>query len=149
MSTSAVLAAVKSRLPVRTVEIEERSPSRVYVYVAPEGIVQASRFMFEQCHARLATVSGIDMRSGVELLYHWFCTDDHQFITIKTKVKKPFPKIDSIATFLPAANWIEREIYDLLGVVFTGHPDPRRLILADGWPEGVRPLAREYEGFKE
>ena len=144
MSDSAALAAVRERLSAKIIEIEERSPARVYVYIAPEEIVEASRFMFEQCQARLATVSGVDTRSGVELLYHWMCPKDHQFITIKTKVKKPFPEIDSIGAFLPAANWIEREINDILGVVFKGHPDARRLILADDWPEGVTPLSRDF-----
>ncbi|MHC5035633.1 MAG: NADH-quinone oxidoreductase subunit C [Planctomycetota bacterium] len=38
---------------------------------------------------------------------------------------------------------MEREMNDLLGIVFEGHPDPRRLILADDWPEGVYPLRRD------
>ena len=147
MSDSAALAAVREKLPVKIIEIVEHNPARAYVYIEPEGIVEASRFMFEQVNARLATVSGVDTRSGIDLLYHWMVAQDHQFIMIKTKVKKPFPEIDSIATFLPAANWIERELNDILGVVFRGHPDPRRILMADSWPEGVHPLARDFEGI--
>jgi len=142
MSDSVALAAVRERLPAKIIDIEEKSPARVYVYIAPEEIVAASRFMFEECGARLATVSGVDTRSGIELVYHWMCAKDHQFITIKTKAKKPFPEIDSVGSFLPAAIWIEREIHDILGVVFRGHPDFRRLILADSWPDGVYPYLR-------
>jgi len=142
MGDSTALAMVKDRLPAKIIEIEERSPRRVYVYIAPEEIVGASRFMFEQCGGRLATVSGIDTRSGIELVYHWMFPKDHQFIMIKTKAKKPFPEIDSVGAFLPAANWIEREIHDLLGVTFRGHPDFRKLIFADDWPEGIYPYKR-------
>jgi NADH-quinone oxidoreductase subunit C len=142
MSGSTALAAVRDRLPAKIIDIEERSPARVYVHIEPDGIVAASRFMFEECGARLATVSAVDMRSGIELVYHWMCAKDHQFITIETKVKKPFPEIDSVGSFLPAAVWIEREIHDILGVVFRDHPDFRKLIFSDDWPEGVHPLRR-------
>jgi NADH-quinone oxidoreductase subunit C len=150
MGDSTALAMVKEGLPAKIIEIVERSPRRVYVYIAPEEITDASRFMFEQCGGRLATVSAIDTRSGIELVYHWMFPKDHQFIMIKTKVKKPFPEIDSIGRFLPAANWIEREIHDLFGVTFRGHPDFRRLLLADSWPEGVYPYLREvrFEEFQ-
>ncbi len=142
MSGSVALTAVKESMPAKILEIVERSPARAYVYIAPEEIVAASRFMFEECGVRLATVSGVDTRSGIELVYHWMSAKDHQFIMIKTKVKKPFPEIDSVGSFLPAAVWIEREIHDILGVVFRGHPDFRKLILSDDWPEGIHPYKR-------
>jgi formate hydrogenlyase subunit 5 len=46
---------------------------------------------------------------------------------------------------MPAAEWIEREIQDLLGIRFDGHPNPKRLILADDWPEGVYPLRKDFK----
>ena len=42
-------------------------------------------------------------------------------------------------------NWIEREISELLGIKFKNHPDMRRLLLSDEWPEGVYPLRRDYQ----
>ncbi len=65
-------------------------------------------------------------------------------VTIRTWGMKPNPEIDSVAQLFPGANFIEREMYDLLGIRFRNHPDPRRLILADDWPEGVYPLRRDY-----
>jgi len=53
--------------------------------------------------------------------------------------------MDSVANVVPAANWIEREMHDLLGVNFPGHPDMRRLILDDSWPEGVYPLRKDFD----
>ena len=65
-------------------------------------------------------------------------------ITVKSLVRdKKKPSVDSLANLLPAAQWIEREIHDVLGIEFRGHPDMRRLILADDWPEGVYPLRKE------
>ena len=64
-------------------------------------------------------------------------------MTVRASAAKPTPEIDSVATITEGANWIEREIHDLLGVNFRGHPDMRRLILADDWPEGFYPLRRD------
>ena len=53
-------------------------------------------------------------------------------------------KIESITDIIPGANWAEREFRDAIGVHPEGHPDPRRLLLADDWPEGVYPLRRDF-----
>ncbi|UCC74305.1 MAG: NADH-quinone oxidoreductase subunit C, partial [Gemmatimonadota bacterium] len=53
------------------------------------------------------------------------------------------PRIDSITPAVPAASWAEREFRDAIGVSPEGHPDPRRLMLADDWPEDVYPLRRD------
>ena len=145
MSESKALSAIKDKFGSALIDIYEKNDRRVYITVNKDDIPKVCRFMYEDCGGRLATASGVDTRSGIEILYHFMCPQDHQLITVKTKVKKPSPEIESIATFLPAANWIEREIFDLLGVVFTNHPDPRRILMADDWPEGVYPLRRDFK----
>ena len=108
-------------------------------------IPEICRFMYEDLGGRLAIISGIDTRSGFEILYHFMFRKEYQIITVKTKVKKTSPEIESIANFMTAANWIEREIFDILGVVFKNHPDPRRILMADDWPEEVYPLRRDFK----
>ena len=56
------------------------------------------------------------------------------------------PSCPSISTAVPAANWHEREMQDLFGIVFAGHPDPRPLVVHDGWPQGVFPLRKAFDG---
>lgn len=145
MSEGKALSAIKDRFGSTLKDIFEHNDRRIYITVDKKDIPAVCRFMFEDRGGRLATVSGIDTRSGIELLYHFMYPADHQMITVKTKVKKPSPEIESIGVFLPAAIWIEREIFDILGVVFTNHPDPRRLIMADNWPEGVYPFRRDFK----
>jgi len=126
-------------------EVEEQTPARGWIRVDPARIREASRVMFEDLGGRLATVTGIEVRDGIDILYHWCLDGDHYVATVKGLAQAPAMAIDSVGQDLPAANWIEREMHDLLGAEFTGHPDMRRLILADNWPEGVYPLRR---GFK-
>ncbi|MCE5251154.1 NADH-quinone oxidoreductase subunit C [bacterium] len=141
------LSAIRKKFGDTLVDIHERNDRRVYITVNSIDLPAVCRFMYENLGGRLATASGVDMRSGIEILYHFMYPQEHRMITVRTKVKKPSPEIGSIGMFLPAAIWIEREIYDLLGVVFTNHPDPRRLVLADDWPDGVHPLRRDFKEF--
>ncbi|MGB5487465.1 MAG: NADH-quinone oxidoreductase subunit C, partial [Lysobacterales bacterium] len=66
-------------------------------------------------------------------------------ITLRVLVDHDSPELDSIAPMYPAAEWIEREIWELLGIHFKGHPDMRHLLLADDWPEGNYPMRRNHE----
>ncbi len=59
---------------------------------------------------------------------------------------RPTPRRRRSRPLLPAANWHEREAQDLFGIRFAGHPDPRTLVLHDGWPRGLYPLRKSFEG---
>lgn len=145
MSEGKALSVIQEKFDSEILNGYEHNDRRIYLTVDKKDVPKVCRLMFEELGGRLSTVSGIDTRSGIELLYHFMFPKEYQIITVKTKLKKPEPEIESIANFLTAANWIEREIYDILGVVFKNHPDPRRLIMADDWPEGVYPLRRDFK----
>ena len=148
MTEEKALTAIKKKFSKALVDVFEKNDRRVYLTVDNSDIPGICRYMYEELGGRLAIASGIDSRSGIEILYHFMFPKDHQMISLKTKVDKPSPEIESIGAFYPAANWIEREIYDILGVVFTNHPDPRRILMADDWPEGDYPLRREFKERK-
>ena len=139
-----IIETVQEKLAPFADEILVRSAGRVYVDVPPDHTLTANRILYEQLGGRLATASGADGRDRIEMLYHYCMDRDGVVVTVRTWALKPEVRLDSVAQFLPAAGWIEREVQDLLGVTFVGHPDPRRLILADEWPEGVYPLRRDY-----
>ena len=67
------------------------------------------------------------------------------FVTLMASLDPRSPALPSIAAQIPAANWHEREARDLFGIVFTGHPDPRPLVVHDGWPAGLYPLRKSFE----
>jgi len=145
MAEGQVLSALRSRFGSTIVDVYEHNERRAYVTVDKGDIPDVCRYLYHDLGGRFAIASGIDTRSGIEILYHFMFPKEHRLVTVKTKLKKPSPEIESIGVFLPAAIWIEREIYDILGVNFTGHPDMRRLIMADDWPEDVYPLRRDFK----
>jgi NADH-quinone oxidoreductase subunit C len=71
----------------------------------------------------------------------------------KVRIRVPLgghdPVVDSMVPVWPGANWLEREIFDLFGIQFTGHPDLRRILLPDDW-EG-HPLRKDFpvEGYRD
>jgi len=125
--------------------LAQRSPKRLYILVDKGDLPSVARYLFEELKARFCTASAVDTRGGIEILYHFFFDELSLMVSLRTLIAKPSPQIDSIAPFLKGAEWIEREITDLFGIRFVGHPDPRRLILSDDWPEGEYPCLRSSD----
>ena len=80
----------------------------------------------------------------MEILYHFTFEEIDLLVSFRIKLDKSNLEIGSLTTVFEAANWIEREIHELLGINFKGHPDLRRLLLPEDWPEGVYPLRCDY-----
>jgi NADH-quinone oxidoreductase subunit C len=78
----------------------------------------------------------------LELNYHLLSLSRRDRIRLRTSVSSQHPVIDSLVPIWPGANWLEREIFDLYGIRFEGHPDLRRILLPDGF-EGF-PLRRDF-----
>ena len=71
-----------------------------------------------------------------------------RFVTLLVSVDSARPEVPSLTTAVPAANWHEREMQDLFGIVPVGHPDPRPLVVHDGWPQGVFPLRKAFDASR-
>ncbi len=67
------------------------------------------------------------------------------FVTLLASLDPARPEAPSLSAELPAASWHEREAADLLGIAFAGHPDPRPLVVHDGWPAGLHPLRKRFD----
>ncbi len=118
-------------------------PNRVYFTVAKQNARELARVLFEDFGGRFATATGTDVGEELEVVYHFAYDAVGLVVNMRVRTPKGDPVLPSVTPVVPAAEWIEREMNDLVGIVFEGHPDPRRLILADDWPEGVHPLRRE------
>jgi NADH-quinone oxidoreductase subunit C len=138
--------SLQERFPGAVIDVETRSDSRVYASMAPGKVRDVSRFVFEDLGARLIILTGLETRAGMEILYHFSFDQLGKILTLRAVVPMPEPRIDSIATIVDGAEYIEMEIADLFGVEFVGHPNPARFILADDWPEGEYPYRKENKG---
>jgi len=93
-------------------------------------------------------VDRFPMEPRFELNYHLVSIPRRDRVRLRTRISSENPIVDSLIPVWPGANWLEREIFDLFGVRFSGHPDLRRILLPDDW-EG-HPLRRDYptEGYR-
>jgi NADH-quinone oxidoreductase subunit C len=84
-----------------------------------------------------------------EVNYHLVSIPRSNRLRLKVRLSGSDPVIDSLVSVWPGANWLEREIFDLMGIRFNGHPDLRRILMPDDW-EG-HPLRRDYpvEGYRD
>jgi Ni,Fe-hydrogenase III component G len=120
--------------------------NRIYLPCEAENSYAVNKFLFEEVPLRFVIATGIDAEDCFEILYHFSYDQTGCVVTVKAFIRdRENPSIESITPFLPAAEWIEREIHDILGIDFKNHPNLRRLILADDWPEGVYPLRKKTE----
>jgi len=136
------LSEIKDKLT----KTEEPIDNRIYLYCESENSYAVNKFLFEEVPLRFVIATGIDSDDCFEIIYHYSYDETGCVVNLKAFIRdRENPEIESIAPFLPAAEWIEREMHDLLGIEFKNHPDMRRLILADDWPEGVYPLRKEVK----
>ncbi|HLX75946.1 MAG TPA: NADH-quinone oxidoreductase subunit C [Terriglobales bacterium] len=122
------------------------SERQLFVWVEPAAVKELCRYLFHDLDARYVTSIGADDRpySGGFVVAHDFAFDqDHILCSVLTQLPADSPKIESISGVVPAANWAEREMRDLVGIESVGHPYPKRLVLPDGWPEDAHPLRKD------
>lgn len=114
------------------------------IVISPQANIAAVALLMENVKdTTLAALTGIDAGANIRLLYH--LRADNSVVTIETEIPKENAKIESITNLIPAANFNEREVTDLFGVTFEGHPSPGRLVLPDRWPDNIYPLRKDVK----
>lgn len=136
---------VLEKLGGAVLDVQQCQPRRGIARIDAARVVEIAEKLISMEGSRLVTATGIDARDGIDVLYHWAFEPQGVVITLKALAARPELTLDSIANAVPAANWTERELHDLLGANFNGHPDMRRLVLDDTWPEGVHPLRKSFD----
>ena len=148
MDARARLNQLKEKFGSQILRADVPNDSRLYVYVDPEALKAICRYVFRDLDARYVISVGADDRSysGNFMVYHDFAFDkDKILFSIIVQLPADNPKVDSISDIVPGANWAEREIRDMFGIEPVGHPYPKRLILPDGWPDGLHPLRKDMD----
>jgi NADH-quinone oxidoreductase subunit C len=118
-----------------------------FVYVKPDAIAEVCQYLKSDdalAFDVLGNLTGVDYpkRSAIQVVYHLYSyRHRHQFV-LKVDADRDAPAVRSVEPVWRAANWLEREVFDLLGVSFEGHPDLRRILMPEDWPG--HPLRKDF-----
>ena len=121
------------------------------IVLPPDKVPAVARFLRDHAALRynfmadLTAVDWLEREPRYEVVYHLMSTETRAVLRLKTRVGQPgeeHPAVPTISTVWPTANWYEREVYDLFGITFTGHPDLRRIVMPEDWTS--YPLRKDY-----
>jgi Ni,Fe-hydrogenase III large subunit/Ni,Fe-hydrogenase III component G len=141
-----VAQAMQEQLGAALHRVAREPADAVRLVIDRAAVRPATLALRDEFDARFLISVGSDRRElgGGFCVEHIFSLDhDHLYVVLDCAVAEDDARIDSISPLVPGASWAEREFRDAVGVVPEGHPDPRRLMLADDWPDGVWPLRRD------
>jgi NADH-quinone oxidoreductase subunit C len=114
--------------------------------IVPSRIASVCGFLkHDRGFARLSTVTAVDCYPAeprFEVVYHLHSIEHNERLRLKCRLPGENPGIESVTSVWRSADWYEREVFDLFGIRFAGHPDLRRIMLPDDW-EG-HPLRKDY-----
>lgn len=99
----------------------------------------------DQAYDMMSDVTGVDYGGGrpVEVVYQMFSTAHSRALRLRCPLPLDAMEIDSVVDLWKSADWLEREVFDLFGVTFKGHPDLRRILMPDDYAEG-HPLRKDF-----
>lgn len=83
----------------------------------------------------LSDLTAVDLPTAnvIQVVYHLFSYDTRRQVVVKVDLDRDTPAVATVEDIWKVANWFEREVFDLFGVVFEGHPDLRRILLPEDW----------------
>ena len=142
------LTALFKRDLVGTAVPRER---RIFVYIKSKALKNVVKYLVKELKFKhLSTITGVDSGAEIEVVYHLAYQGSIE-LSLGLTVPKKNPSVPTVTDLIPGAVLYEREVHDLLGVNFEGHPDLSPLVLPEGWPQDVYPLRKEHslEQLKE
>jgi Ni,Fe-hydrogenase III component G len=121
---------------------------RIFVGVKLEALKKTVGFLVNDLEFKhLSTITGSDLGETLELIYHLAYKGSIE-LSLRITIPESSPVVPTITDSIPGAALYEREVHEMLGVIFEGHPDLSPLVLPEGWPQNVYPLRKE-EKFED
>lgn len=138
-----IIQKLEEKFDKKIIKYDKKSERRIYLDINPADLTDFAQYIFRDMGARFAIASGVDTPKGIEILYHFSFDSSGLVLSLRILLDRNSPEVESLTPIFKAAEWIECEINELLGVNFRNHPNLRHLLLPDDWPKGNYPLRRK------
>ena len=148
MVPTALLQVLQDAVPGARLEHAPSIDLQTTLYGLRDDLPALARALRNRSELRftfLAELTAVDLHPRVprfEVLYLLVSLEHRMRLRLKVALDAADARLRTVSDVWPAANWLEREVWDLFGIVFDGHPDPRRLLMPEDW-EGY-PLRKDY-----
>jgi NADH-quinone oxidoreductase subunit C len=144
-----IFQLLKDNFPAANLELKTDLPTEAIIVVSPLEIDKITLFLRDSSELLfddLMNLSGVDEpKAGLlSVYYHLGSTKFRHKIMLKVSTDRNKPEVSTVTEVWKAADWHEREAYDLLGIIFINHPDLRRILMPYDWDAGY-PLRKDYE----
>jgi len=115
--------------------------------VDPQAVVEVCRYLRDEPDLKfeiLSDLTGLDLpkENKIQVVYHIYSYSHRHQIVLKVDLPRENPQLSTMEGVWKVANWLEREAFDLFGIVFEGHTDLRRILLPEDWVG--HPLRKDY-----
>jgi NADH-quinone oxidoreductase subunit C len=148
MDAAALIASLEHAVPGAQLESAPSVDLQIAVYVSRDAVVPLARALRDTpalAFSFLAEITAVDFwpaEPRFELVYILVSLSNRLRLRLKVRLNADDAHVATVSDVWPAANWLEREVWDLFGIAFDGHPDPRRLLMPEDW-DGF-PLRKDY-----
>jgi len=139
MESAALVASLQQAVPDATIEAAPTVDLHTTIYVSRDhvaGLARALRDLPDLKFSFLAEITAVDYwprAPRYEVVYVLVSLEHKLRLRMKVRLTSDDAHIATVSSIWPAANWLEREVWDLFGITFNGHPDPRRLLMPEDW----------------
>ena len=110
--------------------------------VQAASLVDLMKFLQANTYDFLADITAVDYKDKFAVIYQLYQYGGGEHLTVRTELDHEQPEVESLCCLWDAANWLEREVLDLMGITFLNHPNPKRILLWEGY-DG-HPLRKDY-----
>ena len=147
MTPQEISEKLKAQFGEALLEVKSEGVLQPFIKVVPAGLKNIAGFLHDDADLQfdyLMCLSGIDYGKNVlGVVYHLSSMTKSHKVTLKIDIPADKAEVPSVTDVWPTANWHEREAYDMYGIIFTGHPDLRRMLLPDDYPG--HPLRKDFK----
>ena len=134
------LAKLVEIFPRATFDAEAEEPAFIVTAADFPAVLRALKE--KEGFDRLGNLTAVDWKDRIEMVYHLYNMEENVKLEVKAALDSAAPVIESATSLYPGAEFEEREVYDLMGVEFLGHPDLRRILMPDDYP--AHPLRKDF-----
>src|SRR2546427_8467535 len=148
MNPTTLVASLQEAIPGAEFESASSVDLQTTIYVSRDHMPDIARVLRDRADLRfafLAELTAVDFwprEPRFELVYILVSIEHRHRLRVKVRLRSDNAVVADVSGIWPAANWLEREVWDLFGIAFDGHPDPRRLLMPEDW-DGY-PLRKDY-----